>query len=178
MSKTMELSKVKAGDLFKIGEIEFIKFGEENGVVTAVTKDIVFDSIFGENNNFKESEVLKRLENEFLPKIAEVIGMDNICDFITDLTTLDGLKVYGEMTSKVSLPTFDFYRQNVSIFDKYNPGKWWWTATADSAKPHCNPYWIKSVSPDGGINDRYYGSDYGVRPFLRFVSSISVSCEE
>ncbi len=176
MKKT-ELFNIKVGDTFKIGDVEFIKFGQGGDKVTAVTKDIVFSSVFGKNNNFAESKVLRRLENEFLPKIAEEIGMENICDITTDLTTLDGLKPYGEMTSKISLPTFDFYRQNVNVFDKYKPNTWWWLATPDTAQPHYNPVWVVCVSPDGDIYN-YCNIDDGVRPFLRFESSIFVSCEE
>ena len=176
--KKAELFNIKAGDTFKIGDVEFINFGQDDGKVTAVTKDNVFRSEFGENNNLAESKVLKRLEEEFLPKIAEEIGMENICDITTDLTTLDGLKPYDNLTSKISLPTFDFYRQNVSIFDKYKLNDWWWLATPDTAKPHYDPIWIVCVSPFGGIGYSDYDINRGVRPFLRFESSIFVSCED
>lgn len=178
MSKTVELSTVKNGETFKVADIEFIKFGEENGRVIAVTKDSIFDSKFGDNNNLIESKILANLKKEFLPKIIAEIGDDNILEFETDLTTLDGLKPYENMKSKVSLPTLDFYRQNVEIFDKYKCDEWWWLATPESAQPHDNPYWILCVSPSGlincGVSDYYY---FGVRPFLHFVSSIFVSCE-
>lgn len=178
MSKTVELSKVKNGETFKVADIEFIKFGEENGRVIAVAKDCIFDSKFGDNNNLMESKILANLEKEFLPKIIAEIGEENLLEFETDLTTLDGLKPYGNMTSKVSLPTLDFYRQNVEIFDKYKCDEWWWLATPESAQPHDNPYWIVCVSPSGYINGRFgNGNDGGVRPFLHFVSSIFVSCE-
>ena len=180
MSNKIELSKIKDESTFKIGDIEFIKFSDVGGVTTAVTKDTVFYSTFGSNNNFKESSILKRLEEEVLTKISEQIGSDNICDITTDLTTLDGLKTYGTMTSKVSLPTFDFYRNNVEIFDKYKVDAWWWTATPDSAEPHRNNcLWVVCVSPSGDIYDGHYDYyDDGVRPFFRFVSSIFVSSEE
>lgn len=180
MSNKIELSNITDGSVFKIGDIEFIKFSNIDGVTTAVTKDIVFKSTFGSNNNFKESGILKRLEKELLPKISEQIGDENICDITTDLTTLDGLKTYGTMTSKVSLPTFEFYRNNVEIFDKYKVDVWWWTATPDSSEPHRNNWpWVVCVSPSGFIcrNDYFYGN-IGVRPFFRFVSSIFVSSEE
>ena len=174
----VKLSEIKDGETFKIGDTVFIKFSDENGETTAVTKDILFSSTYGDNNNLKESCILEKLSNEFLPKIAEAVGFENICNISTDLTTLDGLKPYGVMTSKISLPTYDFYRANVDVFDKYNPGKWWWLATPESAKPHSEPNWIVCVSPSGcfNIDDDYLS--LGVRPFLRFVSSISVSYED
>lgn len=63
----MKLSQIENGKTFKIGDTEFIKFDEENGNVMAVTKDIVFNSKFGDNNKLSESEIIKRLETEWLP---------------------------------------------------------------------------------------------------------------
>ena len=83
------------------------------------------------------------------------------------------------MESKVSLPTLDFYRANVAIFDEYKVDDWWWLATPESAQPHSAPDWILCVAPSGCVDGGGCYDDYGgVRPFLRFVSSISVSCEE
>lgn len=173
-----ELFKVGAGKLFEIAGIEFIKFSDEDGETTAVTKDMVFASRFGNNNNLAKSDVLKQLQDEVLPKIERAIGSENICDIHTDLTTLDGLKPYEVMISKISLPTFDFYRENVEIFDKYKLDEWWWLATPESARPHSEPNWISCVSPSGYVGNNYYNNIGGVRPLLRFKSSILVSCEE
>ena len=172
------LNEIENGKTFKIGKIEFIKFGDNDGVTVAVTKDTLFRSEFGKDNNLHTSEVLERLNAEVLPKIIEAVGEENVCEFETDLTTLDGLKPYVPLKSKISLPTLDFYRENVEMFDKYKVNDWWWLATPESARPHDAPNWIVCVSPSGRINYYgYYCSD-GVRPFLCFVSSISVSCEE
>lgn len=174
-NKGVRLSEIEVGETFKIGDVEFIKIADFGGTVTAVTRDCVFTSDFGSNNNLAESKVLKRLEAEFLPKIAEAVGIENICNTTTDLTTLDGLKPYEKLTSKVTLPEFDFYRRNVKVFDKYKIDKWWWLATPESANPHSDPNWIVCVSPSGDICGVNYINYRGVRPFLRFVSSIFVS---
>ena len=110
----------------------------------------------------------------------EAVGDDNLCSFKTDLTTLDGLKTYGEIESKISLPTMDFYRANVELFDKHKAERWWWLATADSAAPHWreDPF-VLCVSPRGSIiNDIYDSGNGGVRPFCIFKSSIFGSSEE
>ena len=169
------MSEIENGETFKIGDIEFIKFYDENGETIAVTKECIYDMEFGSNNNFAESEVLKRLMQEFLPKIIEIVGDENICYSKTDLTTLDGLKPYDELVSKITLPTFDFYRANVEIFDKYKLDCYWWLATPDTAQPHYEPRWITCVSPSGDFRNYFYNLNIGVRPFLRFVSSIFVS---
>ena len=181
MSKTMKvLETVEIGNTFEIGGVEFIKFhGGADGQTVAVAKEIAFRSTFGNNNNFAESDILKKLNKDFLPKVVAAVGEDNICEFETDLTTLDGLKTYGTMKSKVSLPTFDFYRTNVEIFDKYNPETWWWLSTPDSAEPHYKDcWWVECVAPSGIISLINFNFNFGVRPILVFVSDISVSCEE
>ncbi len=181
MSKIVKiLEAVEIGKVFDVGGVEFIKFpGGADGQTVAVAKEIAFRSVFGNNNKFTESDVLKKLNKDFLPGIVETVGEDNVCEFETDLTTLDGLKTYGTMKSKVSLPTLDFYRENVEIFDKYNPDTWWWLATPFSAEPHYKDCWrVECVSPSGDIYDNCCYYVIGVLPLLIFVSDISVSCEE
>ena len=177
---THHLSGVKDGDTFTIAGIELIKFPAVNGKVPAMARECLFKSKFGDkSNDLRNSCVLKKMQDEVLPKIIEAIGEENVCTFQTDLTTLDGLKPYGVMKSKVSLPTLDFYRENVDIFDKYKVRDWFWLATPESAKPHDDPTWVLCVSPAGIIIDSfyyYYGG--GVRPFFYFESSIFESCEE
>ena len=177
--KTVKLSEVKHGGIFKILDVEFIKFTLDEKTSIAVTKNTVFDSAFGKNNNnLAESVVLERLTKEFLPKIISAVGEENVLEFETDLTTLDGLKPYEPLKSKISLPTFDFYRSNVETFDKYQLDEWWWLSTPDTAQPHYNPVWVVCVSPLGNFLNNYFDNINGVRPFLHFDSSISVSCEE
>lgn len=168
-----KIPAVKDGEVFSVGGVEFIKFPEVDGTVPAVAKNTVFDSRFGDDNDLRCSDVLKKLVSDFLPKIIGEVGAENLCTVKTDLTTLDGLKLYGVMESFVSIPTFDFYRANVEIFDKYRPEHWWWLATADSAPPHSSPKWVSCVAPSGIFsNDFCYIDDIGVRPFLSFKSSI------
>ena len=178
IEKTLE--SVEIGKVFEIGGVEFIKFpGGADGQTVAVAKEIAFRSTFGKTNNFEKSDILKKLNKDFLPVIFKAVGEDNVCEFETDLITLDGLKTYGAIKSKISLPTLDFYRENVEIFDKYNPGTWWWLSTPFSAEPHYKDcWWAECVSPSGLIYGNIYDYGNGVRPLLIFVSDISVSCEE
>lgn len=174
---TVLFPDVKVGETFKIGGIEFIRFADVDGKTPVVMKDIAFSYRFGKNNNFRDSMILKKLEKELLPDIIEAVGEENVCEFETDLTTLDGLKNYGVMKSRISIPTFDFYRANAEIFDKYNPANWWWLATAYSAKPRIGCSWVTCVAPSGCVNgDIYYDYYGGVRPFCILKSSIFESC--
>ena len=99
---------IQDGETFQLAGMEFIKFPSKDGQTPIVAKDILFRSDFGKNNDFRESNVLKTLEKDILPRIIAAIGEENLCPVKTDLTTQDGLKPYGVMESLISLPTMDF----------------------------------------------------------------------
>ena len=170
-----EIKKITCqdGETFTIGGMEFIKFPGKDGKTPVVMKDIAFRSRFGRTNNLQSSEVLKRLQLEVLPVIIEAVGEENVLEFETDLTTLDGLKPYAPVKSRISLPTLDFYRANAEIFGKFKPANWWWLATPESARPNNDPDWTLCVSPSGCFNiDFCFNCGCGVRPFCIFNSSI------
>ena len=168
---------VKDGETFEVAGMTFIKFPSFGGKTPVVMRDIAFRSRYGECNDLRKSPIMDRLQNEILPKIEAEIGSENVCEFETDLTCFDGLTPYGKMKSRISLPTMDFYRKNVLIFDQYPLDIWWWLATPESAEPHYAPKFSLCGSPSGGINNGYCGCGYvnGVRPFCILKSHIFVS---
>lgn len=171
--KQRKLEDVAVGDTYFIGDMEFIKFPDMNGGSVAVMRNSAFDSEFNDtkDNNFANSAPLKRLKKEILPKIEAVVGRENVLEFETDLFTIDGLDIYGTMHSKISLPTFDFYRKNRAIFDKYKLEGYFWLATANSEDT-----WATCVAPRGRVGNGTGSYHYfGVRPFLIFDSNIFVS---
>lgn len=177
-NKQILFHDVPDGGLFKIGTTNYIKFPSVNGQTPIVSRDTLFTLTFGKSNDFRSSNILKKLQNEYLAEVIDAVGAENVCTFKTDLTTMDGLKPYEALESRVSLPTFDFYRANVKIFDQYPVGEWWWLATPDSAQPHYDPIWIACVSPSGDIyGDGCNGRRRGVRPFYILNSSIFGSCD-
>lgn len=179
--KPTNYSGIKDGETFMIGDMEFIKFPSVNGETPIVMRGCAFTSRFGDNNDLRYSNVMKKMYANILPKVIAEIGEENLCTVKTDLTTLDGLNPYGVMESLISLPTFDFYRANVAIFDKYKVNKYWWTATPESARPHDEPNWVVCVAPSGCIGnyDGYFGyGGSGVRPLLLLKSSIFVSLDD
>lgn len=175
----MKLENLKNGDVFEIDGIKLVKVCEKDGAAFVVSKDLLFDMRFGKSNNFAKSDVLERLKNEILPKIEKGVGVENVLEFETDLRSLDGSKKHGTMKSRIAMPTFDFYRDNVEVFDKHPVKDWWFTATADSTTDHTNDDWVVCVSPYGGIlYDIYCISGNGVRPLLFLKSFIDVSRKE
>ena len=175
------LAEIKIGESFKVADIEFIKTGEENGQVVAVAKNSLFDMRFGSNNNYAESDVKKKLETEILPRIEKAVGAENIIEHEMDLTALDGSDEYGKVKCKISLPTLDWFRKNNELARKIFTSAWSWLVTPWSTKKYGWEYSVLCVSPLGRISGNYSSYDYdGVRPFIIFVSSISViseSCE-
>lgn len=146
------LAEVGVGEVFQAAGFEFIKFYDENGNTVAVAKDILFNSVFGDNNNFAKSDVLKKLKKDVLAKIEKEVGKDNVVKHEVDLLSLDGSEKWGKMKTKISLPTFDFYRKHVKIFDKHKVNGWWWLATADTTTDHYDyDYWVSCVSPRGDL---------------------------
>ena len=178
MKNQKTLAEMKAGQVFDVAEMKFVKCFDKDGITAVFAKDCLFESRFGDNNNFAESKIMKKLESEYLPKIEKAIGAENVALFETDLRSLDGSRKYSVLKSKISLPTLEYYRDHVEIFDMHKTGRWFWLATPWSTSDHLNDYWILCVSPRGVINYYNYYRMIGVRPFLFFVSSISVSCED
>ena len=168
---------IQDGETFHLAGIEFIKFPSKDGQTAIMAKDPVFRSTFGKNNDLRSSNVRKKLETDILPQIIAAIGEDDLCTVKTDLTTLDGLKTYGVMESLISIPTLDFYRENVEIFDKHNIREAFWLATPESAKPHCDPGWVLCVWPSGYVFNYGCNYDFAVRPILILKSSIFESSE-
>ena len=167
-------SEIATGETFVVAGIEYIKFPEKDGKFVAVAKNSLGDKVFDNNSNdFSKSSLLKYLEKEILPKIEAEVGAENVLEFETDLFTLDGHRKYGKMQSKISLPTFDFYRENREIFDKHPLDDWWWLSTPNGEK-----YYVALVAPSGCVYISIsYFNRFGVRPVLLFASSIFVSCE-
>ena len=90
-------------ELFRIGKYEFIKFVDDNSNIIGVLKDSLCDMVFGKNNDFSKSDILNKLNNEFLTEIENIVGKENLIEFETDLISLDGSKKHGTMKSKVSI---------------------------------------------------------------------------
>ena len=166
------VSEIADGETFVVAGIEFIKFPEKDGKFVAVTKGSLGDKTFDNNgNDFSKSSLLKHLKKEILPKIEAEVGAENVLELETDLLSLDGHRKYGKMQSRISLPTFDFYRKNREIFDKHPLDDWWWLSTPNGEK-----YYVACVAPSGYVFNFYSsGNGNGVRPVLLFSSSIFVS---
>lgn len=165
------------GKIAHIGDYEFIviKSDEKLGTTELLLKDSLGDMKFGDTNDFRTSDIKKRLD-KFADEIGDIIGEENLLEHIVDLTADDGLKCYGTIKSKMSLFTANMVRENVEILDEFKIEEWWWTCTPYSTPKHENSSWVKCVSPRGDVNyGRRCSRCCGVRPFCIVKSSIFVS---
>lgn len=168
------LEKLNPGDVFRIGDCEFLVLEQEGETTAVIKKDFfVAEAEFGENNNYAESPIRDACE-EFAAGIAQEIGDENILEHTVDLTANDGMKDYGEIKARASLLTAERYRKYVRILDAAKMGEWWWLATPWSTHFHGVEHTSLCVSPSGFFDCCYFGS-LGVRPFCILKSTIFVS---
>lgn len=164
-----------AGDTFKLLGVEWKIIKITDAGYRCLAERLEEKKVFGDNNDWKESDIRKYLNGEFYDQLAAAVGEENIIPIERNLWSLDGQTEYGTCEDKVSLISVDEYRENRAMIP--NVGYWWWTLTPDSTKCNNDSSWIAVVAPSGGIfySDYYY--DRGVRPFCIFSSSIFESEE-
>ena len=175
-ASTVKLCDIREGEIFKLGEYEFVVLEHNNGTTKVLLKDILCRSAFSDEDcDFKKSKI-KKILADFDEKISAIIGIDNVIPHLVDLTSNDGLKDYGETTERISLLTSEMVRKYVHILDKYKPEIWWWLVTPYSTPAHGYSEYVLCVSPQGFINFiNYFNDCFGVRPFCILNSDIFVS---
>lgn len=170
-----ELSEIEVGKTFTIGDIKFIKLAEENGASYVITRNTLYREAFDDtNNNFAESNLLRRINDDIISRFRNYVHAEDMLEFETDLTSLDGDDVYGSVRSKVSLLTFDLYRKYVKIFDNYGAIEPWWLATPWGTITHRYNSAVCYVTDVGYISNDSYYYGLGIRPLLLLKSSMFV----
>ena len=155
------MKELKAGDKFNFKGFEWVVLNpnpiEEGGVLAMMTstwngKEYPFD----ENgcNNWKESSLKKKLEEELLP----VLGRENLLEHLVRLDADNGSLEYGVDLCQVFILTCDEYR----IYREYIPllPEWMWTCTPRITAGSN----VRIVSPGGSLNGNIAFSTYGVAP--------------
>ncbi len=176
-TKQKKETPVIGGTVELVGVKWIILDKTEKGYLALAEKSLK-ERTFGSNNDWRESEIRKYLNDEVSELIEDALNIE-LPAFERDLLSLDGQTEYGTCMDKVSLITVDEYRK----YRKYipNAGYWWWTCTPDSTKCNKDTTWVRVVSPSGLFNridiDDDCSFDDGVRPFCIFPSSIFESEE-
>lgn len=167
-----QIDKVNLYDhnIITISGADFIKFPEENGLIPVVKLERWGSEDFGRTNNLGDSSLICELYENFLPQIEAEIGSENICQFDNDLTSLHGEKTYGTVRTRISVPTFDFYRKHKEIFDKYidDINGYWWLSTPWTVR-HRNgdqSNLCTLITSEGTVSCDRSNYGYAVRPIL------------
>lgn len=176
-TKKVQLSDLDAGEVFKIGEHDFIVLEQMEGQTAVISKgfmanDVVFDD---DTRDYNKSSLKKLIESEIQPVIESAVGVENLVDHEVDLTSVDMQKELGICRCKVRPITFDEARKYNNLLVNKDLDDWWWTLTPWSTEERSWKYSIAVVSPDGYFN--WFGclNGYCVRPFCILKSNIFVS---
>lgn len=173
----VQLSTLNPGDVFKIGEHDFIvlmQCGEETAVISKgfMAENVKFDE---DSRNYKESNLKKVIENLIQPVIEVEVGSKNLIEHEVDLTSVDMQDEFGGFKCKVRPITFDEARLYNNLLVNKNLNDWWWTCTPWSTEDRGWKYSIPVVAPSGLILDCNCYCCLGVRPFCILKSNIFVS---
>ena len=172
----VELSTLKAGDVFETSFGEMIVLDNSHGKTTVITKGFVKDKIKFDNEspNFAESEISEYLSDEVLEMFEEEFGSENLVEHTTDVISVD-MQKYESYTGKVRLLTFDEARKYNELIVNKELDRWYWTMTPWSTTERGWKYSVAVVSPSGSICSNYCDSVGGVRPVFILKSNILVS---
>lgn len=173
----VQLSALNPGDVFKIGEHDFIVLMQRREETAVISKGFMAENVkFDEDSrNYKESNLKKVIENQIQPVIEKEVGAENLIEHEGDLTSVDMQDEFGGFRCKVRPITFDEARLYNNLLVNKNLNDWWWTCTPWSTEAREWKYSIAVVAPAG-----YFGSSIcydcgGVRPFCILKSNIFVS---
>lgn len=177
-SKSVKIpSGLKIGDTFELAGLNWkILNISDSGYMCVADKldeEMVFDK---ESNDWIKSRLREYLNTDFIDRIVDEIGEDNLIEFNRDLISLDGQTEYGDCEDKVSLLTADEYRKYRSLIP--NTDDYWWWLISPWSTP-CNGYERQAtvVAPSGIIGNHGCSNDNGVRPVCIFSSAIFESEE-
>ena len=148
-----------------ICEKSCVKFKEdENGSYYMLT-DTLFESVFGENNNYSTSDVRKKLQEcDFAKKLQKEYG-DKLVTITTNLLSMDGFDDYGVADGDIlALRTFDLNRECRKNIPNCNT--WEWLATPNSTPSGCSSDYVQYVNSCGDVSCDWCGDCGAVRPFF------------
>lgn len=173
----VQLSTLNPGDVFKIGEHDFIVLHQYPGETAVISKGFMAENVkFDEDSrHYKESNLKKVIENLIQPVIEKEVGSKNLIEHEVDLTSVDMQDEFGGFKCKVRPITFDEARLYNNLLVNKNLNDWWWTCTPWSTEDRGWKYSITVVAPSGDVSRSYCDGSHGVRPFCILKSNIFVS---
>ena len=147
------------GDIITVKGVKCVVLDEINGNPFVIALDLDIESPFGNSNNYKKSELRKRVESWFKDTGIKAIARD------VDLTAMDGYKGYGALNTVVAPLTFDEYRKYNHILTPHIKN-WFWLVTPWGSPEKDN--WASSgvcaVGGGGSAGSSGYYTGRGLAP--------------
>lgn len=176
----VELATLNPGEVFKVGEHDFIVLEQRDGETAIISKGfmaerVVFDD---DTRDYNKSSLKRLIEGEIQPIIEAAFGVENLVEHEVDLTSVDMQNEFGSCVCKVRPITFDEARKYNNLLVNKELPDWHWTCTPWSTEERGWKYSLAVVSPVGDINVICYYDYGGVRPFCILKSNIFVSKKE
>lgn len=147
------------GDIITIKGVKCVVLDEINGNPFVIALDLDTESPFGNSNNYKKSELRKRVESWFKDTSINAIARD------VDLTAMDGYKGYGALNTVVAPLTFDEYRKYNHILTPHI--KNWFCLVTPWGSPEKDNWasdYVCIVHADGSATYNGYNYYYGLAP--------------
>lgn len=176
-NEKVRLSELNPGDVFKIGEHDFIVLEHNEETTTVISKGFMAENVvFDENTrDYNKSNLKKVIEKCIQPVIESEVGVENLVEYDNSLLSVDNQKEFEPCRAKVMPPNFGLVRRFNNLIVNKDLDDWWWTCTPWSTSDRGLKYSIAVVSPSGGIDDVICDCGRGVRPFCILKSNIFVS---
>ena len=170
VEKAKVLEDLLPGTKFTYQDREYIRLGNEQGGILCITADLWrTEQRFGDNANYKESEIKELLEKEFWGKKKD----KNVLDYTMDLTSDNGDDSLGTYTAKVGLLTCDLIRKYYKAIPKYKD--WWWACTPWAHSSHASS--VRYVRPSGVLYGNFANRSHGVVPACILDGQTLISCD-
>lgn len=176
-NEKVRLSELNPGDVFKIGEHDFIVLEHNEETTTVISKGFMAENVvFDENTrDYNKSNLKKVIEKCIQPVIESEVGVENLVEYDNSLLSVDNQKEFEPCRAKVMPPNFGLVRRFNNLIVNKDLDDWWWTCTPWSTSDRGLKYSIAVVSASGGIHRFNCNYNCGVRPFCILKSNIFVS---
>lgn len=147
------------GDIITVKGVKCVVLDEINSNPFVIALDLDIESPFGDSNNYKKSNLRKRIEAWFEKTGIKAIARD------VDLTAMDGYKGYGSLNTAIAPLTFDEYRKYNHILTPHIKN-WFWLVTPWGSPEKDN--WASNrvccVYSDGSAGNTFYDGSGGLAP--------------
>lgn len=152
-------------NFIKIGGELCVKIKKDEIGTYYMTVNSLFESEFGETNNYATSYVREKLiSSDFAKSLQREYG-EKLVPISTNLLSMDGFDDYGTVEGDIlALRTFDINRECRKNIP--NSDNWEWLSTPDSTPTGYGSGGVRYVCSDGGVSCGWCDGVKGVRPFF------------